>query len=47
MHGYLLEETLPWGGLFESVKATIEFAYKDSPPYDVHELHLANSGGSV
>ena len=47
MHGYLLEETLPWGGLFESVKAAIEFAYKDSPPYDVHELRLANSGGSV
>ena len=40
MHGYMLEETLPWGGLFETVKAAIEFAYKDSPPYDVHNLRL-------
>lgn len=47
MHGYLLEETLPWGGLFESVKAVIEFAYRDSPRYDVHELRLARGGGSV
>jgi hypothetical protein len=47
MHGYLLEETLPWAGLFESVKVAIEFAYKDSSPYDVHQLHVANSGGSA
>ena len=47
MHGYLLEETLPWGGLFESVKAAIEFAYRDSPPYDVHELCLAKGSSSV
>lgn len=41
MHGYLLEETLPWGGLFESVKRTIEFAYKDCAPYDIHKERLA------
>ena len=40
MHGRLLEETLPWGGLFESVKKTIEFAYRERPQYDVHRDRL-------
>ena len=36
MHGYLLEESMPWGGLFETVKETIEYAYRNHPPYDIH-----------
>lgn len=36
MHGYLFEETLPWGGLFELIKETIEYAYRNHPPYDIH-----------
>lgn len=45
MHGYLLEETLPWGGLFESVAKTIEFAYEDCVPYDVHTESLVMGNG--
>lgn len=47
MHGCLLEETLPWGGLFESVKRVIEFAYRECAPYDVHKNRLAYGNGLV
>ena len=41
MHGRLLEETLPWGGLFEMVKETIEYAYRNHRQYDIHRERLA------
>lgn len=47
MHGYLLEETLPWGGLFESVRRVIEFAYRECAPYDVHKDRLVYGNGLV
>lgn len=37
MHGYVFEETLPWGGLFETIKATVEHAYRNHATYDVHQ----------
>ncbi len=40
MHGQHYQETLPWAGLFEFVKKIIEFAYKDSPPYDLERERL-------
>lgn len=45
MHGALLEETLPWGGLFETIKKILEYAYRNTPPYDVHQQCLAYESG--
>lgn len=36
MHGEIFEETLPWAGLFEVIKETIEYAYRNHPKYDIH-----------
>jgi hypothetical protein len=45
MHGEMLQETLPWAGLFEVVKETIEYAYRNHLPYDIHELRLTRKHG--
>lgn len=37
MHGEMLEETLPWGGLFDVVKMTIEYAFRNYPLYNIHD----------
>ena len=37
MHGRF-EEMLPWGGLFEVIKETIEYAFRYWSTYDIHEL---------
>lgn len=46
MHGEVLQETtLPWAGLFEVIKETIEYAYRNHPPYDIHEMRLTSKHG--
>lgn len=46
MHGALLEETMPWGGLFNAVKKIIEHAYRNHPQYDVHRERLVFQCGT-
>ncbi|MHB8348559.1 MAG: hypothetical protein ACYDHM_15705, partial [Acidiferrobacterales bacterium] len=48
MHGEMLQETLPWGGLFEVVKETIQYAYRNRTPYDIHkERQVFENGQGV
>lgn len=37
MHGRL-EEMFPWGGLFEVIQETIEYAFRNWEEYDIHQL---------
>ena len=41
MHG-TFEEMLPWGGLFEVIKETIEYAFRGWNTYDIHQLREYN-----
>ena len=47
MHGELLEETFPWGGLFENAKRILEYVYWNREPYDVHKERLILANGHV
>ncbi|MHB1280567.1 MAG: hypothetical protein ACYCYL_04955 [Acidithiobacillus sp.] len=41
MHGKF-EEMFPWGGLFEVIKETIEYAFRNLEEYDIHQLRAHN-----
>lgn len=47
MHGAMLEETVPWGGLFETIKKILEYAYRNNLPYDVHQQRLTYESGQL
>ena len=41
MHGKL-EEMFPWGGLFEVIKSTVGYAFRNWTIYDIHQLRAVN-----
>ena len=47
MHGKLIIETMPWGGIFEAIKGVIEHAFRNHDAYDVHDLLMLARIASV
>lgn len=46
MHGKL-EEMFPWGGLFDVIKSTIEYAFRNGDPYDITQMRMQYASARI